>query len=74
MKLSERLKKIEAKAPKEKQIIVFRYSSEITELMCGNETFLRLKDESEEKFIARIKKTLEARLDAPEITFLVANF
>lgn len=74
MRLADRLKKIEAKAPVEKQIIIVRYSSEITELMCGNETFLRLEIESEEEFIIRIRKILEARSDRPQITFLLANF
>lgn len=74
MKLSERLKKIEAKAPEEKQIIVVKFSTEIIELSCGDETFLRSESESEKDFIERVEAIFEMRLERPMVTVLVGNF
>jgi len=74
LKLSERLKKIEAKAPEEKQIIVVKFSSEIRELSCGDERFVRTESESENDFIERVEAILEMRLERPMVTVLVGNF
>lgn len=74
MKLSERLKKIEAKAPEVKQIIVVKFSSEIRELSCGDETFVRTESESEKDFIERVEAIFELRLERPMVTVLVGNF
>ena len=74
MKLSERLKKIEAKASEEKQIIVVKFSTEIIELSCGDETFLRSESESEKDFIERVEAIIEKRLERPIVTNLVGNF
>lgn len=74
MKLSERLKKIEAKASEEKQIIVVKFSTEIIELSCGDETFLRSESESEKDFIERVEAIFEMRLERPIVTILVGNF
>ncbi len=74
MKLSERLKKIEAIAPKEKQILVVKFSSEITELSCGDERFVRTESESEKDFIERVEAIFEMRLERPMVTVLVGNF
>ena len=74
MKLSERLKKIEAKAPEVKQIIVVKFSSEIIELSCGDERFVRTESESEKDFIERVEAIFEMRLERPMVTVLVGNF
>ncbi len=74
MKLSERLKKIEAKASEEKQIIVVKFSTEIIELSCGDETFLRSESESEKDFIERVEAIFEMRLERSMVTVLVGNF
>lgn len=73
MRLSERLKKIEAKAPEEKQIIVIRFISEIKELSCGDETFVRLENESENEFIERVQAILEMRPNRPLVAVLMSN-
>ena len=74
MKLYDRLKKIEAKAPADKKIIVVKFGSEIKELSCGGEKFYRLENESESEFIKRIKALVEHHPDRPMLTVLVGNF
>ncbi len=74
MKLDDRLKKIEAKVPEEKKIIVVKFTSEVRELTCGNQIFLRYESESEDEFILRIRSLIELRLNRPLVTVLVANF
>lgn len=61
MKLDDRLKKIEMKAPEQRNIIVVKFSNEIWELFCAGETFARLEYESEDGFIERIKKIVERK-------------
>ncbi len=74
MKLAERLKRIESKAPEYKQIILVKFSSEIRDLSCGDETFVRSESESEKDFIERVEAIFEKRLDRPMVTVLVGNF
>ena len=74
MKLDDRLKKIEAKAPENKKIIVVKFASEVKELTCGDQIFLRYESESEGEFILRIRKLIELWLNRPMVTVLVANF
>lgn len=54
MKLSERLKRLEAKAPVEQQIFVVQFGTKLTYLQYGNEKYYRLENEPEDDFIERI--------------------
>ena len=74
MKLYDRLKKIEAKAPAEKKIMVVKFGNELTELSCGGETFCRDENEPEGAFIMRIRSVVQQRTDRPLVTVLVGNF
>jgi hypothetical protein len=74
MKLSDRLKKIEAKSPAEKKIIVVKIVSEIRELSFGEEHFYRLENESEDTFIKRIMSVVERSENRPMVTVLVGNY
>ena len=54
MKLSDRLKKIEAKAPQEQKIFVIKFGVELTTLTYGGDEYLRLEGETEDEFVERI--------------------
>lgn len=73
MRLSDRLKKIEAKAPAEQKIIVVKYGNELKELSCGGEKFYRQENESECEFIRR-RLIIENRTDGKMVKVLVGNF
>ena len=53
MRLLDRLKKIEAKAPSEQKILVIKFQVELTSLQYGEDKFLRLDGETEDEFIER---------------------
>ena len=54
MKLLDRLKKIEAKAPPEQKILVIKYQVELTSLQYGDDKYLRHDGETEDVFVERI--------------------
>ena len=54
MKLLDRLKKIEAKAPPEQKIFVIKYQLELTSLQYGDDKYLRHDGETEDEFVGRI--------------------
>ena len=54
MRLLDRLKKIEAKAPPEQKIFVIKYQVELTSLQYGEDKYLRRDGETEDGFIERI--------------------
>ena len=53
MRLLDRLKKIEAKAPPEQKIFVIKYQVELTSLQYGEDKYLRHDGETEDEFIER---------------------
>jgi hypothetical protein len=54
MKLLDRLKKIEAKAPTEQKILVIKYQVELTSLQYGDDKYLRIDGETEDDFVERV--------------------
>ena len=54
MKLSERLKRLEAKAPAEQKIQVIKFGTELTYLQYGDDKYYRLENEPEDEFTERI--------------------
>jgi hypothetical protein len=59
MRLLDRLKKIEAKAPPEQKILVIKYQVELTSLQYGDDKYLRHDGESEDEFIERTLTTVK---------------
>ena len=53
MRLLDRLKKIEAKAPPEQKIFIIKFQVELTSLEYGDNKYLRLDGETEDEFIER---------------------
>ena len=53
MRLLDRLKKIEAKAPPEQKIFVIKFQVELTSLQYGDDKYLRHDGETEDEFIER---------------------
>ena len=72
MKLSERLKRLEAKAPAEQQIFVVKFGTELTSLQYGDDKYYRLESEPEDKFIERILAIVN-RNPHPNGFYLVGN-
>ena len=72
MKLSERLKRLEAKAPAEQQIFVVKFGAELTCLQYGDDKYYRLKDEPEDEFIERILAIVKKN-PRPNGFYLVGN-
>jgi hypothetical protein len=72
MKLLDRLKKIEAKAPPEKNIFVVRYPAELKTLEYGEDEYLRLDGETEDEFIERILDIVKKN-PHPNGCYLVGN-
>jgi hypothetical protein len=72
MKLLDRLKKIEAKAPPEQIIHVVKYQTELNTLEYGEDEYLRLDGETEDEFIERILAIVK-KSPHPNGCYLVGN-
>ena len=72
MKLLDRLKKVEAKAPPEQKILVIKYQVELTSLQYGEDKFLRLDGESEDEFVERTLAIVKKN-PKPNGGYLVGN-
>ena len=53
MKLFERLKRLEAKAPAEQPIFVVKFGTELNCLQYGEDKYFRFENETEDEFIER---------------------
>ena len=72
MRLLDRLKRIEAKAPPEQKILVIKYQVELTSLQYGDDKYLRIDGESEDEFIERILAIVKKN-PHPNGFYLVGN-
>jgi len=72
MKLSERLKKLEAKAPAGQKIQVIKFGTELTYLQYGDDKYFRLNNEPEDDFIERILAIVKKN-PHPNGFYLVGN-
>ena len=72
MKLLDRQKKIEAKAPPEQKILVIKFQVELTSLQYGDDKYLRLDGEMEDEFIERILAIVKKN-PHPNGFYLVGN-
>jgi hypothetical protein len=72
MKLSERLKKLEAKEPAEHRIQVVKFGAELTYLQYGDDKYYRLESEPEYEFIERILAIVKKN-QHPNGFYLVGN-
>ena len=72
MRLLDRLKKIEAKAPPEQKILVIKYQVELTTLEYGKDKYLRLEAETENEFVERILAIVKKN-PKPNGGYLVGN-
>jgi len=72
MKLLDRLKKIEAKAPPEQKFLVVKYPAELKMLEYGEDEYLRLDGETEDEFIERILAIVKKN-PHPNGCYLVGN-
>ena len=72
MKLSERLKRLEAKAPAEQPIFVVKFGTELTTLQYGDDKYFRLEDEPEDDFVERILAIVKKN-PRPNGFYLVGN-
>jgi hypothetical protein len=72
MKLSERLKRLEAKAPAEQRIQVIKFGADLTELNYCGDLYPRLENESEKAFVSRVLSIVKQN-PKPKGYFLVGN-
>jgi len=72
MKLSERLKRLEAKAPAEQKIQVIKFGAELTYLQYGDDKHYRFENEPEDDFVARILAIVKKN-PHPNGFYLVGN-
>ena len=72
MRLLDRLKKIEAKAPPEKKIFVIKFQVELTTLEYGDDKYLRLDGETEDGSVERILAIVKKN-PHPNGFYLVGN-
>jgi len=72
MKLSDRLKKIERKAPPEQKIFVIKFQAALTTLEYGEDKYLRLDSEAEDEFVERILAIVKKN-PHPNGFYLVGN-
>lgn len=72
MKLSERLKRLEAKAPPEQPIFVVKFGTELNALHYGDDKYYRLDSEPEDEFVERILAIVK-RNPHPNGFYLVGN-
>ena len=72
MKLAERLKKLEAKAPAKQKIQVIKFGAELTYLQDGEDKYFRLENEAEDDFVERILAIVKKN-PHPNGYYLVGN-
>jgi hypothetical protein len=72
MKLSDRLKRLEAKAPLEQLIFVVQFGTELNCLKYGDDKYYRLESEEEDDFVERIL-TIVKKNPHPNGFYLVGN-
>jgi hypothetical protein len=72
MKLSERLKRLEAKAPAQQLIQVVKFGTELTSLQYGDDYYYRLESEPEDEFIERVLAIVKKN-PRPNGFYLVGN-
>jgi len=72
MKLSERLKRLEAKAPAVQKIQVIKFGVELTYLQYGGDKYFRLENEVESEFAERILAIVKKN-PHPNGFYLVGN-
>lgn len=72
MKLSERLKRLEAKAPAEQPIFVVKFGTELNCLHYGNDKYYRLEGETEDEFSERVLAIVKKN-PRPNGFYLVGN-
>lgn len=72
MKLSERLKKLEAKAPENQKIQVIKFGTELRYLQYGDDKYYRLESEPESEFTERILAIVKKN-PHPNGFYLVGN-
>ena len=72
MKLSERLKRLEAKAPAEQPIFVVKFGAELNTLQYGDDKYYRLENEPEDEFAERILAIVKKN-PRPNGFYLVGN-
>ena len=72
MKLSERLRKLEAKAPMGQKIKVIKFGTDLTELNYCGDLYPRYENESEKEFIARVLSIVK-QSPKPNGYYLVGN-
>lgn len=72
MKLSERLKRLEAKAPAGQHIQVIKFGTELTSLQYGDDKYYRLENEPEDEFTERILAIVKKN-PHPNGFYLVGN-
>lgn len=72
MKLSERLTRLEAKAPVEQQIQVVNFGTELTSFQYGDDKYYRLENEPEDEFTERILAIVKKN-PRPNRFYLVGN-
>jgi hypothetical protein len=72
MKLSERLKRLEAKAPAEQKIFVVKFGTELNTLQYGDDKYYRIEGEEEDDFVERILAIVKKN-PRPNGFYLVGN-
>ena len=72
MKLLDRLKKIEAKAPPEQKIFVIKFQVELSTLEYGDDKYFRHDGETEDEFIDRTLAIVKKNPN-PNGFYLVGN-
>jgi|LauGreStaDraftv2_3_1035109.scaffolds.fasta_scaffold439037_1 hypothetical protein len=72
MKLSERLKRLEAKAPTEQKIQVIKFGTELKYLQYGGDKYYRFENEAEDRFTERVLDIVKKN-PHPNGFYLVGN-
>ncbi len=74
MKLKNRIAKLELIKPQKTRLLLVRYQSELVELICEEEVFKRLENESEDNFIHRVSRCVLNNDSCRRLKILVGNF
>lgn len=72
MKLSERLKRLQAKAPAEQPIFIVQFGTELNCLTYGDDKYYRLENETEDEFSERVLAVVKKN-PHPNGFYLVGN-
>ena len=74
MTLKNRIAKLEAIKPQKTKLMLVRYQSELVELICEEEVFKRLENESEDNFVLRVSRCILKNDSIRGLKILVGNF